>query len=170
MMSLRFSQFLWNIIFPKFLGNALLENLIFPRHVVLQDHKVHYCMVHDLHQKNPILGLFLGIIPKMRFFPKNLSLSDFYPLVSQTSSEISEKSYEKFRRKRIYLLTYWKWWNHKTPFCLKVGVQKKHAWLFLFFKTLLPFISHSQNSHILVSVSMINVTWHAYISIIISFF
>ena len=26
-------------------------------------------------QKNPILGVFLGIIPKLRFFPKNPTLS-----------------------------------------------------------------------------------------------
>ena len=52
-------------------------------------------MVHDLNQKNlrisflffiflqipknPILGMFLGIIPKMRFFPKNRVPSIFYP-------------------------------------------------------------------------------------------
>ena len=49
-------------------------------------------MVHDLNPKNlhingqffffenpknPIFGVFLGIIPKMRFFPKNLALSVF---------------------------------------------------------------------------------------------
>ena len=50
-------------------------------------------MVHDLNQKkstqdyffcvenqkNPILGAFLGIIPKMRFFLKNPASSVFYP-------------------------------------------------------------------------------------------
>ena len=50
-------------------------------------------MVHDLNQKNlhinglyfckikknPILGVFLGIIPNIIFFTKNLSRSAFYP-------------------------------------------------------------------------------------------
>ena len=50
-------------------------------------------MLHDLNPKNlhineqfflqnpkkPILGVFLGIIPKGRFFPKNLAQSVFCP-------------------------------------------------------------------------------------------
>ena len=78
--------------------------------------------------KNPILGVFLSIIPKMRFFPKNLTLSIFYLSVTLTSWGISEKSYEPFWRKSVYLLTYWhtywQWWFHRIPFHLKAEVQK----------------------------------------------
>ena len=74
--------------------------------------------------KNPILGVFLSIIPKMRFFPKNLTLSIFYLSVTPTSWGISEKSYEPFWRKSVYLLTYWQWWFHRIPFHLKAEVQK----------------------------------------------
>ena len=96
-------------------------------------------MVHDLNPKNlsinrlffflqnlknPIFGVYLGIIPKIRFFHKNLAPSNFYPLGTITPWEVSEKSYELFWRKRIYLLTYWQWWNYRIPFLLQAGVQK----------------------------------------------
>ena len=58
-------------------------------------------------QKNPIFEVFWGIIPKMRFFPKNPALSVFHPWGTLNSWEVLEKSYEPFWRKRVYLLTYW---------------------------------------------------------------
>ena len=61
----------------------------------------------------------------MRFFPKNPALSVFYPYSTLTSWEVSEKFYEPFWRKHVYLLTYWQWWNHRTPFCPKAGIQKE---------------------------------------------
>ena len=89
----------------------------------------HQWTIFLLNKKNPILGVFLDIIPKMRFFTKNPALSVFYPWGTLTSWEVSEKSYEPFWRKLIYLLTYWynyiwQWWNHRTLFHLKVRVQK----------------------------------------------
>ena len=80
-------------------------------------------MVHDLNPKNIyISGLFFffffakfkktyfesvfGIIPKINFFPKNPAPADFYPLGTLTLWEVSEKSYEPFWRKRVWVLTY----------------------------------------------------------------
>ena len=95
----------------------------------LQQKNLHITGLNILQNpKNPILGVFLSIIPKMRFFPKNLTLSIFYLSVTSTSWGISEKSYEPFWRKSVYLLTYWltywQWWFHRIPFHLKAEVQK----------------------------------------------
>ena len=50
-------------------------------------------------QKKPhILGVFLGIIPKMRYFSKYLGLSVFFFYSTLTSCRLSENSYEQFRR------------------------------------------------------------------------
>ena len=41
---------------------------------------MHYIKIYFLQNpKNAILGMFLGIIPKMRYFPKDPALSVFYP-------------------------------------------------------------------------------------------
>jgi len=51
--------------------------------------------------KNPIFGVFLGIIPKMRIFSKNPAPSVFHPLDTLTSCKVLEKSYEPLRRNNI---------------------------------------------------------------------
>ena len=53
--------------------------------------------------KNPIFRVFLNIISKMRFFPKNL-VPLFFTL---TLWEFLTKFYEPLYRKKVYLLTYW---------------------------------------------------------------
>ena len=58
-------------------------------------------------KKKHIFWVILDIISKMRFFPKNLAPSVFYPKGILTSWEVSEISYKPFREKRVYLLTYW---------------------------------------------------------------
>ena len=76
-------------------------------------------------QKNLILGVFLGIVPKWDF-SQNLALSVFLPL--------RHRNFMRSFRKILWavlekiglptdILTYWQWWNHRTNFRLKAGVQ-----------------------------------------------
>ena len=106
-------------------------------------------MVHDLNPEHlHIKGIFLenlktpyswvifGHYPQNKIFPRKSGSIIFYPEGTLTSWEVSEKSDEPFWRKRVYLLTYWhsdtlvywQWWNHRTPFCLKTGVQKLYQY------------------------------------------
>ena len=97
-----------------------------PKH--LQINGIFFCKI----RKSLFLWSFWALSPKMRFFSKNSAPSVFYPSDNLTLWEVSEKSYESFWRKCLYLLTYWhtdiltywQWWNHRTPFHLKAGVQK----------------------------------------------
>ena len=97
-------------------------------------------MVHDLNSKNlhinwlfllqnprnHIFGVFWGIIPKWDFFPK---------------IQFRHEKFQKNPMNRFWenvftywltdILAYWQWWNHRTPFHLKVQVQqikKKTKW------------------------------------------
>ena len=111
-----------------------------------QNHKDHY-MVRDLNPENLHLnGLSFWQNPKNSIFvhyPQNEISSQksdsvsFLSLRCRTLWEVSEKAYVPFRRKRIYLLSYWptdilkywQWWNHRTLFYLKAGVQQVHVLL-----------------------------------------
>ena len=44
------------------------------------------------------------------------------------------------------ILTYWQWWNHRTPFRLKVGVQKAILTTATYFKVSNPERSQRQSS------------------------
>ena len=76
-------------------------------------------------QKTLFLGCFWALSLKWDFFSKNLE-PVYYPYGTQTSWEVSEKSYELFWRNTF---TYWETdiltvINHRTPFCLKTEVEK----------------------------------------------
>ena len=70
--------------------------------------------------------LFLGC-----FWALSLKWDCFQKIWSQFITLTAPKLHEKFQKnpiscleKHVYLLTYWQWWNHRTPFCLKTGVEK----------------------------------------------
>ena len=46
--------------------------------------------------KNPIFGVFFGIIPKMRFFPKNPASSGFYPEGTLTHEKFQKVPMRRF--------------------------------------------------------------------------
>ena len=77
-------------------------------------------------QKTLSLGCFWALSPKWDFFPK-LQLRQFLPLrhskVTRSFRKIQWAILEK-KRLPTDILTFWQWWNHRTPFCLKLGVQK----------------------------------------------
>ena len=77
--------------------------------------------------QNSIFRVFLGIISKMRFFPKNL-LHQFFTYQDPWLHEKFPKNPMSYFRENMF--TYWHtdiltWPNHRTPFCLRAGVQKQ---------------------------------------------
>ena len=94
--------------------------------------------MHDLNPKNlhmngliflqnkkpPIFRVLLGIIPKLRFFPKNLAVI-FLVVRHSNFMRSFRKILWAVLEKTRYLLTYWQWWNLRTPFRLRAGVQKR---------------------------------------------
>ena len=77
--------------------------------------------------KNLILGVFLSIIPKMRFFPQNYEPVNFFTFnLLQRHVELQKTPMNRFGEK---VFTYWHtdlptYWHQRIPFGLKAGVQK----------------------------------------------
>ena len=117
-------------------------------------------MVHDLNSKNlhinwlfllqnprnHIFGVFWGIIPKWDFFPK---------------IQFRHEKFQKNPMNRFWenvftywltdILVYWQWWNHRTPFHLKVQVQqikKKQNEIYIIMAPMASIITKVQTSSI----------------------
>ena len=77
--------------------------------------------------KKSYFWVFLGIIPKMNFFFQKSGCVSFLrlkqPNFMRSFREILWAVLEKTRLPTDILI-YWQWWNHRTPFLLKAGVQK----------------------------------------------
>ena len=129
---------------------------IFPFNSVNQDYSlicgfnriIKVIMVHDLKQKKSthqwIIFLFSFFVAKSKktyfggvfghylqkkFFPQNQALSVFLPLKHLNFKRSFKKILWAVLKACLptYMLTYWKQWNHRTPFCLKVEVQKQYV-------------------------------------------
>ena len=97
-------------------------------------------MLHDLNPKNLhngfffckiqkalILGCFWTLFPKWNFSQKSGSVS-FLPLMHRNFMRSFRKILWAILDKTCLptdILTYRQWWNHRTTFCLKAGVQKQ---------------------------------------------
>ena len=73
-------------------------------------------------KKNYFGGVF-GYYPQNKIFSQKSSSFSFLHVNTLTSWQVSEKSYEPFWRKCVYLLIYWHT-DSRTPFRLKTGVQQ----------------------------------------------
>ena len=115
------------------------ENQIFPKHAEIMV----IIMAYDLNprnlqyfytiffckiQKTLVLGCFWVLSLKRDFFQKSDSVT-FLPLRHPNFMRSFRKILRAVMEKTCLttdILTYWPWWNHRTPFHLKSGVQKLH--------------------------------------------